>query len=278
MAQRRADLPARGIPGIVTLNAAHPITDVASLIGGYPFRHLPHPDPDVLARVLEREGIARAWVGYLPGAFHRDPAAGNDVLYRALDPYRQRLLPAPAVRPDWPRWERELQRSVSSQAVAIRAWAAQWSFAAGHPALVELASACAEAGLPILLTLRLEDTRQRHPHDVAGDVSAALVRELARARTGARIVVTAAGRAFIEEVHWGLTPDEQALVWYDTSWIWGPPEDDFAHLLRSVGADRFVYGTGWPLRLAQVSRANLALLPDDLQGVVLADPTTWTRR
>src|SRR5256885_9265179 len=40
--------------------------DCAAYIGPYPFRHLPHPDPDVLVRVLAREGLAGAWVGYLP--------------------------------------------------------------------------------------------------------------------------------------------------------------------------------------------------------------------
>ena len=36
--------------------------DVNALIGPYPFRFVPHPDPDVLARVLEREGLSGAWV------------------------------------------------------------------------------------------------------------------------------------------------------------------------------------------------------------------------
>jgi len=36
-----------------------------------------------------------------------------------------------------------------------------------------------------------------------------------------------------------------------------------------------VYGTAWPLRLAQTPRANLALLPDELQDVTLADASSW---
>jgi len=249
--------------------------DVSALIGPYPFRHLPHPDPDVLVRVLDREQLGGAWVGSLPSAFHRDPMHGNRALYRALEPHRDRLRPAPCVRPDWPRWEDELARATQEGAAAIRAWPRHWGLGAGHPALADLALACAGRGLPLLLTVRFEDGRQRHPLDVAGDLDAATIRELVRARTGARIVVVAAGRAMIEEIHWGLTPEERALTWFDTSWIWGPPEDDFAHLLRSIGPDRFVYGTGWPLRLAQVTRANLALLPDDLGSLKLADPGSW---
>jgi hypothetical protein len=76
----------------------------------------------------------------------------------------------------------------------------------------------------------------------------------------------------IEEVHWGLTPDEQARVFWDISWIWGPPEDHLAKLFRAIGAGRFVFGTQWPLRLAQNPSANLSLLPDDVRSATLADP------
>ena len=87
--------------------------------------------------------------------------------------------------------------------------------------------------------------------------------------------MTAAGRDMIEEVHWGLTPNEQSLLWWDISWIWGPPEDHLAHLFRTIGSERFVFGTAWPLRLAQTPRANLALLPDELRTYALSDPRAW---
>ena len=150
-----------------------------------------------------------------------------------------------------------------------------WGLAAGDPHLAELAAACAGHGMSLILTVRFEDLRQRHALDAASDLPAATVRELARGGTGARIVVTAAGRDMIEEVHWGLTPDEQSLVWWDLSWIWGPPEDHLAHLFATIGSQRFVFGTEWPLRLTQTPRANLALLPDELRAQRLADPRAW---
>src|SRR5689334_2812533 len=70
-------------------NDASPLgpTDVSCWVGGYPFRHVPHPDPEVLVRVLAREGIAAAWVGSLPAVFHRDPAHANAELVAALAPH-----------------------------------------------------------------------------------------------------------------------------------------------------------------------------------------------
>jgi hypothetical protein len=240
------------------------LIDVHAFVGAYPFRHLPHPEPEVLVRVMDREGVDQAWVGYLPSALHRDPSAGNRVLAGLLAPYSDRLRATPAIRPDWPGWPGELARAVDAGAVAIRAYPAQWGLAAGHSVLGELASACGARGVPMILTVRFEDSRQRHPMDVTPDLSAAHVRELARAHTGASLIVNGAGRALIEEVHWGLTPAEQGTVWWDISWIWGPPEDDLAHLIDTIGGDRFLYGSAWPLRLAQTPRANLALLPGEL--------------
>jgi hypothetical protein len=126
--------------------------------------------------------------------------------------------------------------------------------------------------------VRFEDLRQRHAMDTAGDLTAAAIRALARAGDRVRLIATAAGRDMIEEVHWGLTPIEQQRVLWDISWVWGPPEDHLAKLFRTIGADRFVFGTQWPLRLTQNPRANLDLLPDDLRDVELADPRVRASR
>lgn len=251
--------------------------DVSCFIGSYPFRHLPHPDPEVLVRVLARERVTSAWVGHLPSAFHRDPSHGNAELFHRLAPHAATLQPVPAVRPDWPGWRAQLRGCVSRGAVAIRAYPPQWGFHPDERAMHHLAAACAEEGVPLILTVRFEDLRQRHSLDVAGDLTPAAVRSIARAGTGARILVTSAGKEFVEEVHWGLTPAERALVWYDFAWIWGPPTDELAQLFRTIGADRFVYGTGWPLRLTQAPRANLDLLPDDVPSRRLENPATWAR-
>lgn len=264
--------PARtSVPGLPSPVAL----DVNTFIGAFPFRHLPHPDPDVLVRVLAREGVAQAWVGHLPSAFHRDPSAGNAELLRALGPFAEVLRPAPVVRPDWPGWRESLGALVTAGVPAIRAYPQLWGMAAGDRQLVALAEACAGARCALVLTVRFEDLRQRHALDVAPDLSAAHVRELARAAPGGRLVVTAAGKEFIEEVHWGLTPAERAHVFYDFSWIWGPPTDELAQLFRTIGSERFVYGTMWPLRLTQGARANLALLPGGAAGDALADVRGW---
>lgn len=252
--------------------------DVTAWIGSYPFRDTPHPDPDILVRVLEREGFGGAWVGHLPGAFHRDPVPSNRALYAAVKPHRSVLHPAPMVRPDWPGWERQLKEATDEGAPAVRIYPAQWGLAGQHPALLELTDACGQLGIAIHVTVRFEDLRQRHPLDSAGDVSAATLRAMARrqparhnGRTSAPVVVVAgAGRELIEETYWGLTPAEQGRVFFDFHWLWGPPEDHFAHLVRTIGPAKLAWSSWWPLRLTQQSRALIDLLPEDLRDSVRA--------
>jgi predicted TIM-barrel fold metal-dependent hydrolase len=249
-------------------------TDVNTLIGPYPFRYVPHPDPEVLVRVLDREGVSDAWVGHLPSAFHRDPAHGNTELLQALAPFRSRLKPVPTIRPDWPRWEHALDAVANEGAVAVRAYPTHWGMGPHDTSMRELALAAGEKGMAVVLTTKFEDLRQRHSLDVAGDLTAAAIRSLARAGENVRLLVTAAGREMIEEVHWGLTPDEQQRVFWDISWIWGPPEDHLAKLFETVGSSRFVFGTQWPMRLTQTPRATLDLLPDHLRSAELAAAAT----
>ena len=123
-----------------------------------------------------------------------------------------------------------------------------------------LAVGAGEVGIPLLLAVRFEDARQRHPIDGSTELPPGAVRALVRTDPGVRVIVTHADRGFIEEVHFSLTPEESSRIWWDISWIWGPPEDHLALLLETIGPARFLFGTGQPLRIPEVSVAKLDLL------------------
>jgi predicted TIM-barrel fold metal-dependent hydrolase len=120
------------------------------------------------------------------------------------------------------------------------------------------------------MSVRLEDARQRHPNDRAAELPPWAVRTLVRSDPGLRLIVTHADRPFVEEVHFGSTPEEASRILWDICWIWGPPEDHLETLLRTVGIERFVFGTGQPLRLPENSVAKLDLLdlnPDQRRAI-----------
>jgi hypothetical protein len=105
---------------------------------------------------------------------------------------------------------------------------------------------------------------------VAGDLSPRTCARWRRQGAAPHVAVLGAGREFIEETAWALTDRERERLYFDFSAVWGPPEDHLATLLRTLGAERFVFGSGWPLRLTQAPAANLALLPRGQRPVALS--------
>ncbi|HEU5041446.1 MAG TPA: hypothetical protein VFT84_11515, partial [Gemmatimonadales bacterium] len=228
-------------------------------LGAYPFRRVPGTSPRALAAAMDRVGITEAWVSHLPGIFWRDPHDGNSWLLEACAA-APRLRPVPAVQPEMAGWDAVLERARQAGAPAVRADPTFYGIPPAGPAMRALVAACGAASLPLVLAVRLEDGRQRHPNDGAPELPAAAVRALIRSSPTARLLVTHADRPFIEEVHFGSTETEARRIWWDVSWIWGPPEDHLQTLLGTVGVERFVLGTGQPLRIPENGIAKLDLL------------------
>lgn len=233
--------------------------DVNSFVGAYPFRRVPGTSVDALLQAMDRVGIDQAWVSHLPSVFWRDPAGGNPWLYETAR-RSDRLRPIPAVHPGLAGWEQQVREAVADQVPAVRCDPMHYGLDPTGKEMRALAHCCGTEGLPLLLAVRLEDARQRHPNDVAGELPPSAIRTLVRTDPAVRLVVTHADRSFVEEVHFGSTPDEAARVWWDICWLWGPPEDHLQTVLHTVGIERFVFGTGQPLRLPEASIAKLDLL------------------
>ncbi len=234
--------------------------DVNAFLGAYPWRKVPGTSPESLLKALDRLAIDTAWVTHLPGLFWRDPTEGNAWLYETAKERDGRFKPVPTVHPGLAQWHKVLSEATNTGAPAVRCDPLYVGLEPAGSEMRALAAACGAARLPLILAVRLEDGRQRHPNDRAGELPAAAVRALIRSDAGVRLLVTHADRSFIEEVHFGSTPDEARRIWWDICWIWGPPEDHLATLLETIGVERFVFGTGQPLRLPENSVAKLDLL------------------
>lgn len=254
--------------------------DVNVFVGAYPWRRLPGTAPEAVLAAMERVGVLEAWVTHLPSLFWKDPTEGNGWLYKTCDrfpPFR----PVPVVHPGLPRWGQDLAEAVGRGVPAVRCDPGFLGLAPAGPEVVRLIQAAGEADMPIQAAVRLEDGRGRHPLDVAPELSPAAVRSWVRAHPRTRLIITHAEREFIEQVHFGATPEEAGRIWWDISWIWGPPEDHLAILLATMGGGRFLFGSGQPLRLAETPLARLDLLdlaPADLRAILTDNATILASR
>ena len=233
--------------------------DVNAFLGSYPYRRVPGTSPEALLRAMDRVAVDKAWVTHLPGIFWRDPAAGNPWLYETVARY-DRLEAVPAVHPGVSGWEAVLAQARESGSPAVRCDPTYYGIDPSGSGMRALAQRCANESMPLMMAVRLEDGRQRHPNDRASELPPWAVRTLIRSDPGVRLIITHADRPFIEEVHFGSTPEESSRILWDICWIWGPPEDHLETLLGTVGTERFVFGTGQPLRIPENSIVKLDLL------------------
>lgn len=233
--------------------------DVNAFLGAYPWRDVPGTSAPELLAAMNRVGITEAWLSHLPSLYWKDPAAGNAVLFDTAERHH-RFRPVAVVHPGLPRWEEDLTEAVARGAVAVRADPGQLGLAPTGAEVLALLRACGRVGVPFLAAVRLEDLRGRHPLDIAPELAPWMVRAWLRADPAVRLVITHAERSFIEEVHFGATPAEASRCHWDCSWVWGPPEDHLAHLLAAMGVERFLFGSGQPLRLPETPLARLDLL------------------
>jgi predicted TIM-barrel fold metal-dependent hydrolase len=255
-------------------------TDTAAFLGGYPFRHFEPATPGWLLSEMDRVGIDRAWVGYLPSFLYGDPGPANGVLSRWVESHRDRLLPVPVLHPGLPLWQEDLSNALAVGAPGVRLYPQYQGIDPSGDEMRAAVVAAAAAGVPAVLTVRFEDVRQRHPLDVAAELPPSAVRALARSDPDVRLLVTHAERRFVEEVHFGLTPEEAVRVLWEISWIWGPPEDHLSVLLETVGPRRFTLGTGMPLRIPDAVFAKLDLLDvgeDVLAGLLERNLRQWLK-
>ncbi|MBM4186765.1 MAG: hypothetical protein FJ206_05565 [Gemmatimonadetes bacterium] len=234
------------------------IIDVNTFLGHHPFRRLDGGSPAAIVAGLERVGIDQAWISNLAAVFWRDPTEGNRIVYQAAT-HHVCLRPVPAVHPGLPGWIEVLEEAVDRESPCVRVDPISYGIAPSGSEMLALVRAAAERNLPLQLAVRLEDSRQRHPNDLTGELPAWAVRALIRSHPEARLIVTHADRDLIEQVHFGSTPDEASRILWDICWLWGPPEDQLQLLVTTIGAGRFCFGTGMPLRIPESSIAKLEL-------------------
>lgn len=167
------------------------IIDINAHLGHYAFRALENRTAAAMVAQMDRNGISRAVVSSLPAVFYRDAQRGNDELLAEIQAHRDRLIPVATVNPKYADWEHDLT-------VAVEQW--KWSAVTlvpehhgytltdehGRAALARIEA----LGVPVVLTQRFEDRRQRHAWDRAEDLNGFAMIEAAKAHPRLKFVLS----------------------------------------------------------------------------------------
>lgn len=245
------------------------IIDVNAALGHYPFRRLRYATAEKLVGAMDRHGIQRALVTSLHALFYRDAHRGNEELWAETQPYAGRLVPVATVNPKYAGWERDLAEAVErwrTRAVALAP--EHHGYALTDTAGQAVLSRISNYGVPVLLTQRFEDRRQRHRMDLAEDLQPRVLVQAARAHPRLKFLL----------VNWaGLDGAQLAAAGLKGRWL-----IDFARmqvvyrkdalkLIDALGVEALAFGSHLPFDYAGPSLVKLELLaqlrPADAEAV-----------
>lgn len=131
----------------------------------FPFRRVPHDEPEQLVACLKRHGVSAAWAGSFDALLHKDIASANARLWETCRRVGDDLLvPCGTVNPTIPNWQKELQRCVQDyQMPMIRVFPGYHGYSLDAPEVGRLLGSAAEAGLAVQIVVEMEDIRGQNP-------------------------------------------------------------------------------------------------------------------
>jgi hypothetical protein len=148
------------------------IIDCNCYWGHYPFRRLPNYQASGLIAMLDHNGIDQALVSSLHTVFYRNAHEGNRELMEDIEAHRDRLWPLATINPKYVGWQADLQEAAEVwQVKGINLWPNYHGYVLSDELGQAALAAIDELDLPVVLTQRLEDRRQRHHWDVAEDLT-----------------------------------------------------------------------------------------------------------
>lgn len=234
------------------------IFDLNASLGHYPFRRLRFGTAERLVAVMDRNGIDRALVTSLHALFYRDAHRGNEELWAETQPHAGRFVPVATVNPKYVGWERDLAEAVErwrTKAVALAP--EHHGYALTDEAGRAVLSQISNYGLPVVLTQRFEDRRQRHRMDLAEDLQSRVLVQIARAHPRLKfLLVNWSGLDGAQLAAAGL--GGRCLI--DFARLQVVYRKDVLKLMDALGVEAIAFGSHLPFDYAGPSLVKLEIL------------------
>lgn len=231
------------------------LIDINTWIGHWPFRQLRHNTAAALVRRLDRCGIDRAVVANLNGVLYKSPHSANEEIARETRRYRDRLMPFASLNPLFPGWREDLRRCAEDLGLAgIRLYPQYQQYELTDPEALELIDAAAALGWVVQVPMRIVDRRQRHPWDLARDLTQADLEAALAARPRVKwMFLNAPGVD-------GSRLDAKGRWLVDLSRLTAVLQRNMQELIDAAGPGHLAFGTGMAFKDPQPALLKLDIL------------------
>ena len=240
------------------------IIDCNAFLGPYSFRRMLNSTADAMVDLMNRNGIDRTVVSWLPSIFYRDTHSGNRELFEAIQKHPSRFIPIATVNPKYVGWRHDLEESVEKFGMkAITLIPSHHGYSLTDEIGQEAMARISELGVPLVLTQRFEDRRQWHHWDVAEDLEAKTVLDIAKEHPKLKLMLSNwIGLDGAKLANAGLRG--RCLI--DFARLHVLLNKDVPKLIESLGVESLAFGSHMPfdyLGPSLVKLANLETLPPE---------------
>jgi predicted TIM-barrel fold metal-dependent hydrolase len=254
------------------------IIDVNASLGHFAFRRLRHNTSDGLLRLMDSRKIDKAIVASASAITYRNPQAGNEEVHDEAGRHRDRLIPFGVINPMYAGWEDDLRVCREDFGMrGVRLHPKWHSFMLSDARCLELVHAATERGMILSIPIRVEDPRERSwlidIPDIALDEVAGLVRACPQARF---LIVN--GLGFQNTPLGRKTSGLPANYFVEISRLTAMLDDEFGTLIRDLGAERLVFGTGMPFSYPDPALLKLLVVSageEDRQRIAWKNIARW---
>ncbi len=247
------------------------IIDINATLGHYPFRQLAATTPESMIALMDRWSIDRALVSSLHAVFYRDAHRGNIELFEHVKAHPDRFIGVATVNPKYVGWHSDLEECMERMHLkAVTLAPAHHGYSLTDPPAQEALKEICKLDVPLLLTQRFEDRRQRHHWDLAEDLEPSVITELAKQHPTMRFILSNwIGLDGIKLKAAGLT----GRVLVDFARMHVLLHGDVGKLIDALGIEAVAFGSHMPFDYTAAALVKLSNL--DTLTVTEQEQVAW---
>ena len=248
---------------------ASSIIDVNCFHGHWPFRRIPYRTVHDLRGLMTRAGTRGALLTPMAGVFYKDClSAVREMLDELEDAAYANMWPVAVVNPAFPGWREDLATTVDEWGcVALRMFPNYHGYRLSDSPSAEMLEAVQERGLPLMISMRVEDERLQHRLARVPPVGPGDIMWVLRSFPEIKLILCEPKPAEIDELRQPVLTHTHACLVTPSRM----PQFYLEELVRQVGSQRIMYGTGMPLAYPEgvLQPAQDARLDEEARAAIL---------
>ena len=263
------------------------LIDVNTFVGHWPFYNLPYNTCSDLLESMNKFGVDLAVVTNINGIFYKNTQSANEELYNELKSkrsFRNRLIPFAVINPTYPDWKYDFEICYRKLGMmGVRIYPQYHDYNITDSRCVELVKMARDRDIPVAITLRIVDKRQRSWLDIDGGLSWMDIASLVKKVPDAKYMFMNKYRAFsirnepsesdnkTDTYHGGLRGDsritdeaindfKKSNIVFDTG---GKGTTKLLQLIELFGKTKFAFGSHFPFLDCLCGRLRIDTLKEE---------------